>query len=391
MSDPVPSDPAMDADRIPINVITGFLGSGKTTLLKQLLASPELGDTAVLINEFGEIGLDHYLLEKVDERTVVLDSGCICCTVREDLGTAARELYQRRERREIPAFRRLVIETTGLADPVPILHTLRTEPVVRERFRLGNVVTTVDAVNADRHLSRHGEAAKQAAVADRIVVTKTDLVSKPAVEALTARLRRLNPGAQLLYAPARALDPGALLDGAAYDPATKPAAVRAWLNEEAYRAAPSPSDHGHEPYDEHRHDAHIAAFCLTFDEPLDWEAFAIWLTMLLHKRGADVLRVKGLINVAESEGPVVVHGAQHLIHPPEHLARWPDEDRRTRLVFICRDIPRESIERSLRTFLRLPRLAAERAPDAALMVRASGGTTIGGRPVRRPSAPAWMK
>lgn len=387
MADPGPAEP-----RIPINVITGFLGSGKTTLLKQLLASPAMGDTAVLINEFGEVGLDHHLLEKVDERTVVLQSGCVCCTIREDLGTAARELYARRERGEIPAFRRLVIETTGLADPVPILHTLMTEPVVEDRFRLGNVVATVDAVNAGLHLSRQPESVKQAAVADRIVITKTDLVDGNAPERLEERLKRLNPSARLLRAPSSALTPQALLEGGRYDPAGKPAEVRGWLNEEAYRAAERAHAGGH-LHDVNRHDERISAFCLSFDEPLDWGAFAIWLTMLLHKRGQDVLRIKGLLRVEGSEGPVVVHGVQHVVHPPVHLAGWPEEnDRRSRIVFICRDIGREEIARSLAAFGRLPALAAEaRAAPREAALRTGAGTTIGGRPVRRPGAPAWMK
>lgn len=389
--------PARDDAPIPINVITGFLGSGKTTLLKRLLASPAMGDTAVLINEFGEVGLDHYLIEKVDERTVMLQSGCICCTIREDLGTAARELYARREKGEVPAFRRLVIETTGLADPVPILYTLMTEPVVEERFRLGNVVVTVDAANAGLHLSRQPESVKQAAVADRIVITKTDLVKPGAVDALEARLVRLNPSAKIFRAPSGALTPDNLLEGGRYDPAEKPAEVRAWLNEEAYRSAERARRDGHahgdRGHDVNRHDERIAAFCLSIDEPLDWGAFAIWLTMLLHKRGADVLRVKGLLRVEGAEGPVAVHGVQHIVHPPVHLARWPDgEDERSRIVFICRDIGRAEIERSLAAFNRLPALAA-RAPraNARLSLRTGGGTTVGGRPVRRPGAPAWMK
>ena len=372
-----------DAPPIPINIITGFLGSGKTTLLRQLLASPELGDTAVLINEFGEVGLDHLLLEKVDERTVMLQSGCICCTIREDLGTATRELYTRRERGEIPPFERLVIETSGLADPVPILYTLMTEPVVSSQFQVGNVVTTVDAVNGTLHLARQPESAKQAAVADRIVLTKTDIAEPDAVRELDKRLKRLNPTARRLQGPSRHLNPNNLLAGRTYDPRTKPSEVRDWLDEEAYRATD-----GHH-HDVNRHDARIQAFCLTFEAPIDWGAFAIWLTMLLHSRGEDVLRVKGLLRIEGSEGPVVIHGVQHIIHPPIHLDAWPDDDRHSKIVFILRDIERDEIEASLAAFNQLGK--GEEDTSVLGSARPSVGTQVGGRPIRRPGAPAWLK
>jgi G3E family GTPase len=377
-----------DAPPIPINVITGFLGSGKTTLLRQLLASPELGDTAVLINEFGEVGLDHYLLEKVDERTVMLQSGCICCTIREDLGTSTPELYTRRERGEIPPFERLVIETSGLADPVPILYTLMTEPVVSSHFQVGNVVTTVDAVNGALHLARQPESAKQAAVADRIVLTKTDIAEPDAVRELDERLKRLNPTARRLHGPSGNLNPNNLLAGRTYDPRSKPSEVRDWLDEEAYRAD---ADHHHDAnrHDVNRHDARIQAFCLTFDAPIDWGAFAIWLTMLLHSRGEDVLRVKGLLRIEGSEGPVVIHGVQHIIHPPIHLDAWPDDDRRSKIVFILRDIERDEIEASLAAFNQLGK--GEETAAAIVSARPSVGTQVGGRPIRRPGGPAWLK
>ena len=347
-----------DTSPIPVNVITGFLGSGKTTLLQRLLAAPALADTAVLINEFGEVGLDHHLLRRLDDEVVLLQSGCLCCTIRGDLSTAMRDLYSRRERGEVPAFRRVVVETTGLADPVPILSTVMAEPVLRHHFRLGNVVTTVDAVNGLTHLERQPESAKQAAVADRLVITKTDIADESTIAELRRRLGRLNPAApQLETAPEVALEPDRLLTRDLYDLDGRAEEVRRWLALETERAVASPPHRQHP--DLNRHDARIHAFCLRFEQPLDWTAFGIWLTMLLHSHGGDVLRVKGLLNVAEMSGPVVVHGVQHLVHPPDHLPQWPDDDRGSRIVFIVRGLSREMIERSLVAFGRLGAPAAE--------------------------------
>ena len=334
---------------IPVNVITGFLGSGKTTLLQRLLGSPELADTAVLVNEFGEVGLDHHLLRRLDEEIVLLQSGCVCCTIRGDLSTAIRDLYGRRERGEILAFRRLVIETTGLADPVPILSTVMAEPVLRHHFRLGNVVVTIDAVNGLSHLEGQEESAKQAAVADRIVITKTDIASRREVAALRRRLARLNPAAPTLQtAPHLPLDPDLLLTHDLYELDSRSEEVRRWLAIENEQGSSSLPDHRH--IDVNRHDARIQAFCLRFERPLDWTAFAIWLTMLLHCHGSNVLRVKGMLNVAANPGPVVIHGVQHLVHPPDHLLEWPDDDHSSRIVFIVKGLSRDMIERSLEAY-----------------------------------------
>jgi G3E family GTPase len=335
------------ASTISVNVVTGFLGSGKTTLLQRLLASPELSNTAVLVNELGEVGLDHHLLRRLDEDIVLLQGGCLCCTIRGDVSAAIRGLYDRRERGEIAPFARLAIETTGLADPVPILATVMAEPVIRHHFRLGPVITTVDGVNGLLHLDRQPEAVKQAVVADRIVVTKTDIAPEGAIRDLTTRLRRLNPAATLLATTIDRMPDAALL--LAPDPDDRAAGSgegRRWL---AF-ATGGPNDAGDHAHGVNRHDARIHAFCLTLDRPLDWTAFGIWLSMLLHSRGTDVLRVKGLLDVSGAEGPVVINGVQHLVHPPVHLPTWPDEDRRTRLVFIVRDIARAEIERSLAAF-----------------------------------------
>jgi G3E family GTPase len=335
------------ADYIPVNVLTGFLGSGKTTLLQRLLRSPQLANTAVLINEFGAVGLDHLLLDTVDEDVVLLQSGCICCTIRGDLRDSMRGLYDKRERGAIPPFDRLVIETTGLADPTPILSTLLADPVLRHHFRLGTVVTTVDAVNGEQHLAENPESVKQAAVADRLVLTKTDISDAKAAERVRDALHRLNPAAPIIESATQEVEPDALFTRDLYDPADKGEEVRRWLAAEA-----SAGEHGH-GHDVNRHARGIRAFCVTLDEPLDWGVFGLWLTMLLNAHGTDILRVKGIINVAGSKTPVAIHGVQHVVHPPVHLKRWPDRDRRSRIVFIVRDLDGALIERSLRAFNRL--------------------------------------
>ena len=324
----------------PVTVVTGFLGSGKTTLLSRLLAHPGMGETAVIVNELGEVAIDHHLLRRVDERTVLLANGCVCCSLRGDLADELRDLLGRRERGEIPAFRRVVVETTGLADPAPILSTLVSEPVVKHHFRLERVVATVDAV----HGLRAPESVKQVAAADRLVVTKTDLA--PAGQ-LARRLRRLNPTAEILEASFGDVEPEALFGPAGSDPlGSDPAAT-------AGPSAPAGSDPlGSDPAGgRSAHEGDVRACCLVFEEQLDWTAFGIWLTMLLQSRGEDVLRVKGLLNVGGA-GPLVLNGVQHVIHPPEHLDSWPDDDRRSRIVFIGRGFTGEELERSLKAFNR---------------------------------------
>jgi G3E family GTPase len=311
--------------KTPVTLVTGFLGSGKTTLISRLLAHPEMGETAVIVNELGEVGIDHHLLRRVDERTVLLDSGCVCCTLRGDLADELRDLESRRTRGEIPNFRRVVVETTGLADPVPIVYTLAAEPVVRHHFELEGIVATVDALNG----LVEDESLKQVAVADVLVVTKLDVA---APDGLEKRLRTLNPGAEIVEAAFGEIEPARLFERPRMDP----------------RDVPVPEAH------EHAHEGGIRAFSLLFDEQLDWTAFGIWLTMLLQARGSDLLRVKGLLNVGipgkESTGPLLLNGVQHVVHPPVHLDAWPDDDRRSRLVFIGRDLDPESVERSLLAF-----------------------------------------
>ncbi|MBL8702013.1 MAG: GTP-binding protein, partial [Alphaproteobacteria bacterium] len=352
---------------IPVSVLTGFLGSGKTTLLSKLLRHPGMGETAVLINEFGEIGLDHDLLEKVDNETVLMSSGCLCCTIRGDLVNSLRSLYFRRVRGEVPPFKRVVIETTGLADPAPILHTLMEDPIIEAYFRLDSVVTTVDAVNGQNQLDSQFESVKQAAVADRIILTKTDMPEAKEVARLEARLHKLNPAAPVLRVVQGDVDPAKLFNAGLYDPKTKTADVQGWLRAEAYEphGHDHAHDHGHDhhhhhhdhdhgddqdPHDVNRHDKRITATCLTLDEPIDWDSFSLWLGSLARYRGEDLLRIKGILNVAGEDRPVAIHGVQHLFHPPARLPAWPSDDRRSRIVFITRDIDRKFLEDSLASY-----------------------------------------
>ena len=331
----------------PVLVVTGFLGSGKTTLLNRLLRHPALGDAAVLVNEFGEVGIDHQLVETVDESTVLLSSGCLCCTIRDDLKQAVLEIHDKRARGVVPPFGRVIVETTGLADPAPILATFMNDVSLRHLYRLAAVVATVDAVNGRAHLDRQEESVKQAAVADRLVLTKTDIADPAEAGALRGRLARLNPSAEILVAGHGAAEAEPLLRADVYDPAAKGREVLRWIEAEAARPA---AGHRH---DANRHDARIHSFCLVHDEPVDWTAFGIWLTLLLHTHGGDVLRVKGLLNVAGADTPVVINGVQHVVHPPVHLDAWPDADRRSRVVFIVRGLERARIEESLAVFNRL--------------------------------------
>ncbi len=327
---------------IPVTLITGFLGSGKTTLLNALLKHEGMSDTAVIVNEFGEIGIDHLLVEQVDEGIIEMSSGCLCCTIRGDLVNTLEDLLRRLDNHRIKPFARVIIETTGLADPAPILHTIMTHPYLVMRYRLSAIVTTIDAVNAAATFDQQEESVKQAAVADRLVLTKTDLVpEEDELAPLMARLKSLNPAAPLLLAARGEAVPETLFDAGLFDPASKSANVQRWLNEEAYKDDHHGANHHH---DVNRHDARIEAFCLTKSKPLAKSAFQMFVELLQAEYGSNLLRLKGIVALREEPGhPVVIHAVQHVLHPPVRLESWPDADKRTRLVFIMRDISKTMI------------------------------------------------
>ena len=319
---------------IPVSVLTGFLGSGKTTLLGHLLRQPEFSRTAVLINEFGEIGLDHELVETSDESFIELQTGCLCCKVRNDLAQTLDEMLRRRDRGELPPFDRVVIETSGLADPAPILQTLMTEPSIAGRLVLGGVVTTVDAVNGSSTLDREEISIKQVAMADHLILTKSDLAGAELSELLD-RLAELNAAAPLVRAHHGRVDAGRVFGSGVYDPRAKSLDARAWLADEAQSHS-----HVHD-----RHDAEITTYALVREQPIRAVALTLFLEALAEHCGADLLRLKGIVQVAECpDRPAVLHGVQHVFHAPVWLDRWPSDERRSRIVFITRRIPRSWVE-----------------------------------------------
>ncbi|WP_430475202.1 CobW family GTP-binding protein [Thalassospira lucentensis] len=356
-------------DRVSTTVITGFLGSGKTTLLNALLTQDGMETTAVLINEFGDIGLDHLLVREIFEDIVLLNSGCICCSVRGDLISGLRDLFVKRTRGEIPKFNRVIIETTGLADPAPILHTLMTDPLLTTKFRLDSVVTTVDAIHGEGQLDAHPESVKQAAVADRILITKADLVDDATRNQLETRLRALNPAAPIHAVINGDIAVSKLFNAGLYDPTTKSMDVQKWLHDEAYEQHGDDThghdhdhDHDHDhgehhhhahsdahghSHDVNRHDDHIRSFCITFDEPIHWDAFVTWAEIFTQMRGESLLRVKGILNLVGEENPVAIHAVQHVFHPPASLPAWPSNDHRSKIVFITKDLGPQVIRESL--------------------------------------------
>lgn len=333
------------SDLIPLNVVTGFLGSGKTSLLRKLLSSDLGNETALLINEFGEIGIDHLLVGEIAPDTVLLKSGCVCCSIRGDLRDSITQLFSRRQKGLIPRFRRILLETTGLADPAPIFATVLSDPMLRHHFGLGVIITVVDAFNAALHEELHPEWMAQVTSADRLVLAKTDLVTEETLKKLQHQLRGINPTALMMTnIEAKQGDP-LLLDAGLHGIRADLEAER-WVNN--FRSFDQSEDlHGHLTDCAH---SKVNSFCVVFDEQINWTAFGLWLSMLLNRHGRNILRVKGILHLTGANYPVAIHGVQHLVHPPVHLPQWSDKDRRSRVIFIVRDIDQKVIQQSLKIF-----------------------------------------
>lgn len=378
MSGEKPSRPQGPAEPIPLTIITGFLGSGKTTLLNALLRDPALRETAVLVNEAGEIGLDHLFYEVVDGDTMLLAGGCLCCSVRGDLVTALENILRGIDNGKTVSFRRVVIETTGLADPASVLHVVMAHPYLVQRFRLDGLVTTVDAVNGAGTLDRHQEAVKQAAMADRIVLTKTDLAETSDVESLRARLKTLNPGALILDAAKGQAKADALLNAGLYDPVRKIPDVKRWLAQAAVEEAEHEHHHhdGEHEHHHHHHDDKIRTFSLASEKPIAFSTIEMFLDLLRATHGPKLLRLKGIVQLAEEpDQPLVLHVVQHIVHPPVRLKAWPDEDHRSRLVCVTYDLDPAIVRRLFDAFLGVPRTDT---PDRAALTDNPLGL---GRPV----------
>ena len=338
---------------IPLSIITGFLGSGKTTLLNQLLSDPDLANTAIIINEFGDVGIDHLLVETADEGIIELSDGCLCCTVRGDLVDTLLRLLKRQDEDPHTRVNRIIVETTGLADPAPILHTIMAHPMLVDRIRLDGVITLVDAVNANNTLDAHEEAVKQVAMADRIILSKRDLqLDNSATTELIKRISNLNPAAPIIDTTSNTENATSLaariFNCGLYDPASKSVDVERWLREEAIK----PKSHHHHHHDVNRHDASIRAFTLTHDKPIEASAIQAFLDLLRSAHGPNLLRLKGIIQTAENpDQPVVIHAVQHLFHPPATLEQWPNNDHRTRMVIITKNLSQDFVERLFNAFI----------------------------------------
>ena len=377
MSD-TPAKPAGPIEPIPLNVFTGFLGAGKTTLLNRLLKDPAMSDAAVLVNEVGDIGIDHNLYEIVEEGVILLSSGCLCCTVRGDLVNSLENLLRARDNGRCKPFSRVVIETTGIADPASVIHIIMTQPYLTLRYRLDGVVTLVDGVNGMKTLDEHEEAVKQAAMADRIVITKIDLPEgAAALPALRERLKKLNPAATVLEGNVHIQE---LINAGLYNPESKIPDVVRWLREEAVIAAEEDAHHhDHHGHDHHhhghhhhkhdqasRHDASIKAFSIATEQPIPLNTLEMFLDLMRSAHGDKILRMKGIVQLADDPSrPVVFHVVQHLMHPPARLEGWPDADRRSRMVCITKDLAPETVRKMFGAFLGVPQVDT---PDKAALV-----------------------
>ena len=366
--------------RVPVTLLTGFLGSGKTTLLSRAINHPELARTVVVINEFGDVSLDHSLVAASNDNIVVLENGCMCCTVRGDLLATLTELHAARTASEIPQFDQVIIETSGLADPAPVMQALLSEPALESQYRLARIIATFDAVNGPKTLTHHDESVRQIAMADHILITKLDMVTgedaNGALERHITSLRAVNPAATIDQVPTDGSAIVTLLRQRGFDPKHSSEQALQWLNAQAYLS--HEHDHDCNEHDCHEHALHhhlqdIASFCFVREEPIAREALHLLLTSLENNLGSNLLRVKGLINIAEEPGrPVVVQGAQHLLHNLTWLNAWPDADQRTRIVFIAQGIARDAVVEMIELLERVAsrtaraRSAAPQAPTRSV-------------------------
>ena len=335
-------------NQIPVTVITGFLGSGKTTLLSSILKKKEMQKTAVIINEFGEIGLDHALIEHTDENIVELQSGCICCTIQGDLNKTLIDLFDKMMNGKVSSFNRILIETTGLANPVPIIHTLMSSIELIRIYSLDGVITVVDSVNGEKTLDLHEESLKQLALAEKIILSKTDIVDKDEIKSLVYRIKEINPVSQIIFSKFGNIPLEEIFGLGAYDPYKKSADVKNWLAAEKYK-----DKKHHHHHDVNRHNENIRAFSMMSENPVNMIAFSFFRDMITAALGANLLRMKGIVNIAGEERPAVIHGVQHIFHPVQWLETWPDNDRRTKLVFITQNIKKEQIEDFFRPLMGL--------------------------------------
>ncbi len=363
------------SDKIPVTILTGFLGAGKSTLLNRILKDPGMKDAAVIINEFGDVGIDHLLVESSGDSIIELSDGCLCCTVRGELVDTLANLIDAVQTGRVKPVKRAVIETTGLADPAPVMQAIMGNPIIAQNFELDGVVTVVDAVNGLQTLDNHEEARKQAAVADRLIVSKKSIEGD--TDALMARLRGLNPYAAFMDADSDEAGSARVLVNGLYDPATKIADVRRWLHDEDEHEGHHHGHdhdhhhhrHGHEhqdPHDINRHDASIRSFSIIEEKAIDPMALEMFIDLLRSAHGEKLLRMKAIIATSDRpERPLVLHGVQSIFHPPVRLAAWPDpEDRRTRMVLITKDLPEAFVKDLFDAFLGKPRIDT---PDRAAL------------------------
>jgi len=371
-------------DRIPVSILTGFLGAGKSTLLNRILKDPGTSDTAVIINEFGEVGIDNFLVEASGDALVELSNGCLCCTVRGELVDSLAYMMDGIQTGRLKPIRRVVIETTGLADPAPVMQSVMGNPVIAQNFELDGVITVVDAVNGLSTLDRHQEAVKQAAVADRLVITKLSMADAEKVAVLKSRLAELNPRAPVADGDSAESGTASILENGLYDPATKIADVDRWLRDELandHHAHGHDHHHDHQHDHEHEHHGHghhhhhhdvnrhgedIRSFSIIHDQPIDPMAVEMFIDLLRSAHGEKLLRMKAIVALSDNpERPLVLHGVQTVFHPPERLPKWPEgSDRRTRMVLITQGLPEAFVSDLFAAFTGQPRI--DRPDRAAL-------------------------